>query len=90
VPTKGRSLDRSIESKFIYTKVDVETLRQIAVEWPAVHTVDISASNKEEFRRPFHIILNPRTAASSPAAQPDPASFRLVMRVDHVRVWQRQ
>ena len=35
-----------------------------------VHTVDISAANQEEFRKPFHIILNLAIGASSPARSP--------------------
>ena len=56
-----------------------------------VHTVDITASNKEEFQRPFHIILNLALSGQFTGyAQPDIANFPLYMYVDYVRVWQRQ
>jgi len=56
-----------------------------------VHTVDITAANKEEFSRPFHIILNLALSGQFTGfAQPDASMFPLVMLVDYVRVWQRQ
>jgi beta-glucanase (GH16 family) len=56
-----------------------------------VHTVDISAANKEEFRRPFHVILNLALSGQFTGnAVPNQADFPLTMLVDYVRVWQRQ
>jgi beta-glucanase (GH16 family) len=56
-----------------------------------VHTVDITASNKEEFQKPFHIILNLALSGQFTGyATPNPADFPLYMYVDYVRVWQRQ
>jgi beta-glucanase (GH16 family) len=56
-----------------------------------VHTVDITASNKEEFHRPFHLILNLAISGQfTGGAIPNQADFPLFMRVDYVRVWQRQ
>ena len=56
-----------------------------------VHTVDITAANKEEFQRPFHIILNLALSGQFTGnAHPNIADFPLRMYVDYVRVWQRQ
>lgn len=56
-----------------------------------VHTVDISAGNREEFRKPFHIILNlALSGVFTGNAEPNQAQFPLSMLVDYVRVWQRQ
>jgi beta-glucanase (GH16 family) len=56
-----------------------------------VHVVDISAANQEEFRRPFHIILNLALSGQFTGnAVPNQADFPLTMLVDYVRVWQRQ
>jgi beta-glucanase (GH16 family) len=56
-----------------------------------VHTVDITASNKEEFSKPFHIILNLALSGQFTGnAQPIQANFPLSMLVDYVRVWQRR
>ena len=55
-----------------------------------VHTVDISAANQEEFRKPFHIILNLALGGQFPGTQPIQANFPLFMMVDYVRVWQKQ
>jgi beta-glucanase (GH16 family) len=85
---------------------DVTQFHLYTIEWDAnqirwyidrdtrpapVHTVDISASNKEEFRKPFHIILNLALSGQfTNFAEPDRAIFPLSMLVDYVRVWQRQ
>ncbi|WP_395825087.1 family 16 glycosylhydrolase [Archangium minus] len=56
-----------------------------------VHTVDITASNKEEFQKPFHIILNLALSGQFTGnAEPNPADFPMYMYVDYVRVWQRK
>jgi beta-glucanase (GH16 family) len=56
-----------------------------------VHTVNITASNMEEFHRPFHIILNLALSGQFTGfAEPNPNDFPLFMYVDYVRVWQRQ
>jgi beta-glucanase (GH16 family) len=55
-----------------------------------VHTVNITAANQEEFRKPFHIILNLALAGQFPGTQPNQADFPLFMMVDYVRVWQKQ
>lgn len=54
-----------------------------------VHTVNITASNMEEFHKPFHIILNLAIAGQFPGTQPNQANFPLFMNVDYVRVWQK-
>jgi beta-glucanase (GH16 family) len=85
---------------------DVSQFHLYTIEWDAsqirwfvdrdtrptpVHTVDITASNKEEFRKPFHIILNLAVSGQfTGPAQPNPAQFPLTMQVDYVRVWQRR
>ena len=56
-----------------------------------VHTVSITAANREEFQRSFHVILNLALSGQFTGwAEPNPADFPLFMRVDYVRVWQRQ
>ncbi|QRK06438.1 glycoside hydrolase family 16 protein [Archangium violaceum] len=56
-----------------------------------VHTVDITASNKEEFQKPFHIILNLALGGQFTGnAEPNLADFPMYMYVDYVRVWQRK
>ncbi|WP_394827783.1 family 16 glycosylhydrolase [Pendulispora albinea] len=55
-----------------------------------VHVVGITAANQEEFHKPFYIILNLAIAGQFPGTTPNKADFPLYMRVDHVRVWQRQ
>jgi beta-glucanase (GH16 family) len=85
---------------------DVTQFHLYTIEWDAsqirwyidrdtrptpVHTVDITASNKEEFRKPFHIILNLAISGQfTNFAEPNPAQFPLTMQVDYVRVWQKQ
>jgi len=56
-----------------------------------VHTVDITPANKEEFHKPFHIILNLALSGQFTGnAQLDPGQFPASMLVDYVRVWQKQ
>jgi beta-glucanase (GH16 family) len=56
-----------------------------------VHVVGITAANMEEFHRPFHVILNLAISGQfTGGAIPNQADFPLFMRVDYVRVWQRQ
>jgi beta-glucanase (GH16 family) len=85
---------------------DVSQFHLYTIEWDAnqirwyvdretrptpVHTVDLSAGNKEEFRKPFHIILNLALSGQFTGnAQPVQSMFPLTMQVDYVRVWQRQ
>jgi beta-glucanase (GH16 family) len=85
---------------------DVSQFHLYTIEWDAnqirwyvdretrptpVHTVDITAANKEEFRKPFHIILNLAISGQFTGyATPNAAQFPLTMQVDYVRVWQRQ
>ena len=54
-----------------------------------VHTVAITAANQEEFRKPFHLILNLAIGGQFTSAQPNQADFPLFMTVDYVRVWQK-
>lgn len=55
-----------------------------------VHTVNITASNMEEFRKPFYIILNLALSGQFTGnAVPNQADFPLYMYVDYVRVWQQ-
>jgi beta-glucanase (GH16 family) len=85
---------------------DVTQFHLYTIEWDAnqirwyvdretrptpVHTVDITAANKEEFRKPFHIILNLAISGQFTGyAEPNRADFPLTMSVDYVRVWQRR
>lgn len=83
---------------------DVSQFHLYTIEWDAtqirwfidrttnptpVHTVNITASNMEEFRKPFHIIMNLAIAGQFPGTQPNQANFPLFMTVDYVRVWQK-
>jgi beta-glucanase (GH16 family) len=85
---------------------DVRQFHLYTIEWDAnqirwyidretrptpVHTVNITAANQEEFRRPFHIIMNLALSGQFTGnAVPDRATFPLFMRVDYVRVWQQR
>jgi|GEM_PF-3280382 len=85
---------------------DVTQFHLYTVEWDAsqmrwyidrdshpnpVHTVDLTAGNKEEFRKPFHIILNLALSGQfTNFAEPVQSQFPLTMSVDYVRVWQKQ
>jgi beta-glucanase (GH16 family) len=85
---------------------DVTQFHLYTIEWDAnqirwyidrdtrptpVHTVDITAGNKEEFRKPFHIIMNLALSGQFTGfAEPNQAQFPLTMAVDYVRVWQKQ
>lgn len=84
---------------------DVTQFHLYTIEWDAnqirwyidresrptpVHTVDITASNREEFRKPFHIILNlALSGVFTGNAEPNKADYPLTMQVDYVRVWQK-
>jgi beta-glucanase (GH16 family) len=79
---------------------DVAVFHTYRLEWTSTQlrwlidgtvtkTQDISASNMEEFRKPFHIILNLAiSGAFTGNAQPNQAEFPLYMYVDYVRVYQ--
>lgn len=85
---------------------DVTQFHLYSIEWDAnqirwyidrdtnpnpVHTVDITAANKEEFHKPFHIILNlALSGVFTGNAQLNPAQFPTSVLVDYVRVWQKQ
>ncbi len=85
---------------------DVTQFHLYTIEWDAneirwyvdresrptpVHVVSLSAANKEEFKKPFHIILNLALSGQFTGfAEPNRAQFPLTMTVDFVRVWQRQ
>jgi len=85
---------------------DVSQFHLYTIEWDAsqirwyvdretnptpVHVIDITPSNMEEFRKPFHIILNLAISGQfTNFAEPNPAQFPTTMQVDYVRVWQRQ
>jgi beta-glucanase (GH16 family) len=98
----GQNNDRSHQA----TVGDVSQFHLYTIEWDAsqirwyidretnptpVHVVDISPGNMEEFRKPFHIILNLAISGQFTGfAEPNPAQFPVTMSVDYVRVWQRQ
>ncbi|MBC7975098.1 MAG: glycoside hydrolase family 16 protein [Myxococcales bacterium] len=85
---------------------DVTQFHLYSIEWDAneirwyvdretrptpVHVVSLSAANKEEFKKPFHIIMNLALSGQFTGfAEPNRAQFPLTMTVDFVRVWQRQ
>jgi len=50
-------------------------------------TQSITASNMEEFQRPFHIIMNLALAGAFPGTTPNQADFPLSMNVDYIRVY---
>lgn len=56
-----------------------------------VHTVNITTNNKEEFHKPFYIILNlALSGIFTGYAEPNKADFPMYMYVDYVRVWKKQ
>ncbi len=82
-----------------YNAGNVEAFHTYRFEWTSTQmrwyvdgniakTEDISASNKEEFQKPFHLILNLALAGAFPAAEPNQADFPLYMNVDYIRVYQ--
>ncbi|GLS04271.1 hypothetical protein GCM10007860_14180 [Chitiniphilus shinanonensis] len=84
---------------------DVTQFHLYTIEWDAnqiryyidretrptpVHTIDITAANMEEFRKPFYINLNLALGGLFTGwAEPNKADFPLYLKVDYVRVWQR-
>jgi beta-glucanase (GH16 family) len=58
------------------------------VDGNVAKTQDITVSNMEEFRQPFHIILNLALGGAFPNAVPNQAEFPLTMNVDYVRLYQ--
>lgn len=84
---------------------DVTQFHLYTIEWDAnqiryyidretrptpVHTIDITAANMEEFRKPFYINLNLALGGLFTGwAEPNKADFPLYMKVDYVRVWQK-
>lgn len=79
---------------------DVTQFHTYAIEWDErfirwyidgrqVHIFSTTDGNKEEFHRPYHIILNLALAGSFTGhTPPNKADFPLYMYVDYVRVWQ--
>jgi beta-glucanase (GH16 family) len=70
-----------------------------AIEWTAsqirwtrdgaqTHLIDTTPGTLEEFRRPFHIILNLALGGAFPAMDPVQSQFPLYMNVDYVRYYQ--
>lgn len=58
------------------------------VDGTVTKTQDVSASNMEEFRKAFHLILNVAISGTFTGnAHPNQSDFPLYMRVDHVRVY---
>jgi beta-glucanase (GH16 family) len=81
------------------TGVDVSQYHIYAIEWnattitwyldgAAIKTQDCSATNMEEFRQPFFIILNLAIAGQFPGTTPIQSQFPVYMYVDYVRVYQ--
>ncbi len=56
-----------------------------------VHTVAIAADTMEEFQAPFHLVMSLALSGTFTGnLEPNAADFPLFMRVDYVRVWQRE
>lgn len=58
------------------------------VDGNVARTQNISAANMEEFRKPFHLIMNLALAGAFPGTTPNQADFPMSMNVDYVRVYQ--
>jgi beta-glucanase (GH16 family) len=52
------------------------------------HIIDIRPGTLEEFRKPFHLILNLALAGQFPGMDPTQSQFPLYMNVDYVRVYE--
>lgn len=61
---------------------------QWLIDGNVVKTINTTPANMEEFRKPFHIILNLALGGAFPGANPNPADFPMTMNVDYVRVYQ--
>jgi len=82
-----------------YNLGNVATFHTYRLEWTSTQmkwlvdgittkTQDISPANMEEFRKPFHLIMNLAISGQFTGnAQPNQAQFPLYMNVDYVRVY---
>ncbi|HEY1012704.1 MAG TPA: glycoside hydrolase family 16 protein, partial [Herpetosiphonaceae bacterium] len=57
------------------------------VDGTKTHEIDIRPGTLEEFRKPFHIILNLALGGAFPGMNPNKAQFPLTMSVDYVRYY---
>lgn len=82
-----------------YTVGNVANFHTYRFEWTAsqltwlvdgavAKTQNITPANMEEFRKPFHIIMNLALAGAFPGTQPNQADFPLSVNVDYLRVYQ--
>jgi hypothetical protein len=82
-----------------YNAGNVNTFHTYAIEWNATsirwlfdgtqtHLIDTTPATLEEFRKPFHLILNLALGGAFPAMDPVQSQFPLYMNVDYVRVYQ--
>ena len=82
-----------------YNSGNVNTFHTYAIEWTAssirwtfdgnqTHLIDTTPATLEEFRKPFHLILNLALGGAFPAMDPVQSQFPLYMNVDYVRVYQ--
>ena len=83
------------------TLSDMSQFHVYAIEWDdsfvrwfvdgqQTHIIDTRPPTLEEFRKPFYLIMNLALGGAFPQMDPNPAEFPLFMRVDYVRVYQRQ
>ena len=82
-----------------YNSGNVNTFHVYAIEWTAsqirwtfdgaqTHLIDTTPATLEEFRKPFHLIMNLALGGAFPAMDPVQSQFPLFMNVDYVRVYQ--
>ncbi len=82
-----------------YNSGNVNTFHTYAIEWNATsirwlfdgnqtHLIDTTPATLEEFRKPFHLIMNLALGGAFPAMDPVQSQFPLYMNVDYVRVYQ--
>src|SRR5688572_20007800 len=81
-----------------YNSGNVNTFHVYAIEWTAsqirwtfdgnqTHVIDTTPATLEEFRRPFHVILNLALGGAFPAQDPVQSQFPLYMNVDYIRYY---
>jgi beta-glucanase (GH16 family) len=83
-----------------YTAGNVNNFHTYSIEWDSsfirwyfdgtqTHVIDITPATLEEFRKPFHLILNLALGGAFPAMDPIQSQFPMYMNVDYVRVYQK-
>ena len=71
----------------VYRLEWTQTQLQWLVDGVVTKTIDTSPATLEEFRQPFHLIMNLAVGGNLPAMNPNPADYPTTMSVDYVRIY---